>query len=477
MITFDKSPIFKGELGERLYKKVCEFIDKLSMKESIMKGVLVGFSGGPDSVFLLEFLNEYRKIQNSDFKILAVHVNHSIRGAEADFDEEFSRKYALGLGIEFISRKIDVPCIAAERHESLEEAARNVRYSVFSEIIQGRNDVSTIAVAHNANDNFETVLFNMMRGAGLRGISGIAPVRENIIRPILPITKSEILLLLSEKEISFASDSTNISTEYTRNYIRHELIPHFSRLSNDPEKMITKLSESLRQDNDFIESEARKFYIENSHSGKISLEKLLPLHDAKKARVISYLAEQHGISLESVHISKIIELLPGGNFKISLPLGFEFVSESHECYIALPSENEDFSFKLKMGENRFENFDDIIVVSDSKLGNSYSNVYKIAIQASFNFDIIDTELCVRSKSDGDSYRFGGITRKLKKLFNDKSIPPSRRKDVPVLCDGEGIVWIPGFDVRDGSGGNKIYVAIYSKDEKTSSQKRKFYVVK
>ncbi len=475
MITFDKSPLFDGELGERLYQKVSNFIDKHSMKEPIEKGVLVGFSGGPDSVFLLEFLTEYKKRTEGNFKILAVHVNHSIRGVEADFDEELSRNYAQKLDVEFISRKVDAASYAKENHESLEEAARNLRYNVFFEIIQGRNDISIIATAHNSGDNFETVLFNMMRGAGLRGVSGIAPKRDNIIRPILSLNKPEIIKLLDGKNVKYAYDSTNSSTEYTRNYIRHELIPKFSRLSNNPDDMVTRLSESLRKDNEFIEMQAREFYRENVLLGKIAAKQLVELHPAIKSRVISYLAESCGISLERVHISQIEDLLSENNFKISLPKGYEFICEAGECYIDFPSENKEFSYKLELGENVFEDFDDIIVLSRNKIDNSFSNVYKISIQASFIFDIMESELCVRSKKDGDSYRYGGMTRKLKKLFNDKSIPPSRRPDVPVFCDKEGIVWVPGFNVRDDAKGNLLYVAICTPREKPFQKKRNFYI--
>ncbi|MBQ7333054.1 MAG: tRNA lysidine(34) synthetase TilS, partial [Clostridia bacterium] len=348
MITFDKSPLFDGELGERLYQKVCEFIDKHSMKEPIEKGVLVGFSGGPDSIFLLEFLSEYKKREKSNFKIIAVHVNHSIRGEEADFDEELSRKYSKKLGIEFIARKVDAKGYANENRESLEEAARNLRYNVFSEIIKGRKDVSTVATAHNSGDNFETVIFNMMRGAGLRGVSGITPRRDNIIRPILSISKHEIIKLLDGKNIKYALDSTNSSTEYTRNYIRHEIIPKFSRLANNPDDMVTRLSESLRTDNEFIEIQAREYYRENVISGKIPAKQLSALHPALKSRVISYLAESSGISLEKVHISQIQDLLTENNFKISLPKGYEFICEAGECHIDLPRENEEFFYKLSL---------------------------------------------------------------------------------------------------------------------------------
>jgi len=477
LITVDNSSVFKGELGERLYKKVCEAIDKLSIKVSILKGVLVGFSGGADSVFLLEFLNEYRRTCGNDFKILAVHVNHSIRGSEAERDESFSLEYANSLGVEFISRTVDAKAYAKENHQSLEEAARNLRYSLFREIIRGRNDISTIAVAHNADDNFETVLFNMMRGTGLRGASGIAPVRDDIIRPLITVAKAEILELFREKGVKYVTDSTNFSLEYTRNYIRHEIIPRFSRLSDNPVSMVTRFSESLRQDNDFIETYAKEIFQGSLSYGKISVEKLLGLHPAIATRVLSYLAEPHGISLERVHITKIIELLPSGNFKLSLPRGCDFISECGECYISKHEESSEFSYKLSLGVNVFDDFEDVIVLSEKKVEETFSNIYKIAIQASFNFDIIKDGLCVRSKVEGDSYRFGSMTRKLKKLFNDKAIPPSRRADVPVFSDAGGVLWVPGFKVRDGGHGAELYVAICTPKEKSLQCKRSFYILK
>ncbi len=476
MISLNKPSVFEGERGERLYKKAFDFTEKLSMRETIEKGVLVGFSGGPDSIFLLEFLNEYKKREKLSFKILAVHVNHSIRGDEADADEAFSSEYAAASGVEFISRKVDAKAYATENKLCLEEAARILRYSIFNEIIQGRNDISAIVIAHNANDNFETVLFNMTRGSGLRGILGIAPTRENIIRPILNITKAEIVNLLEEHNVTYACDSTNFSCDYSRNYIRHELIPRFSRLNDNPVDTVTRLSETLRQDNDFIEKCAKEFYLENSVCEKIPVQKLQELHAAVKTRVISYLAKQRGISLERIHISNIIELLPSGNFKVSLPQGYEFVSEGGLCCIAPHVEFEDFSFKLKLGENKFEEFDDIIIVSEEKIEETFSNVYKIAIQVSINFDIIHSELSVRSKKDGDFYRVGGMTRKLKKLFNDRTVPPSQRCNVPVICDDQGILWVAGYKPRDGAVGNKIYLAICTPRDDKSHKKRNFYII-
>ena len=135
MINIDIDDLFSSDIGKKIYQDSTLAISDFNMKPLLSGGTLVGFSGGPDSVFLLEFLNEYRK-RCGEFKILAVHVNHSIRGEEADFDERFSHEYARMLNVEFISKKLDVPRLAEVRGESIEEAARNARYSFFAEIIR-----------------------------------------------------------------------------------------------------------------------------------------------------------------------------------------------------------------------------------------------------------------------------------------------------------------------------------------------------
>jgi tRNA(Ile)-lysidine synthase len=188
--------IFLTKRGRDIENTISEFMSSNSMNELLARGVAVGFSGGADSVLLLIFL---RKIQKElGFTLKAVHINHMIRGADADEDEAFSKEFAEALGIEFISKKIDVPSIAKSSKTGLEEAARNVRYQFLNEIVDSTHAIGAIATAHNATDNLETVIFNLMRGTGINGLCGIAPVRDNIIRPMLQIPKAEILELLNE---------------------------------------------------------------------------------------------------------------------------------------------------------------------------------------------------------------------------------------------------------------------------------------
>ena len=162
--------LFKSEIGRRIYDSAVLAIERYSMADAIRRGVLIGLSGGADSVMLLLVLLEYRR-RGAYFPILAVHINHGIRGDEALRDEEFSKQLSKELGVEFLSVSLDVPKMAKVAGVGIEEAARNARYSEFEKIISGRNDVSTICVAHNATDNVETVLMNIFRGSA-KGFEG-----------------------------------------------------------------------------------------------------------------------------------------------------------------------------------------------------------------------------------------------------------------------------------------------------------------
>ncbi len=474
--SFEK--FFAGNLGKSVYSDIENTVVNFSMGDKIKQGVLVGLSGGADSVLLLNFLVEYRKKCALDFCILAVHINHMIRGDEADRDETFSKELANFLNVEFISRKINVPTLANELGGSLEEVARNARYKEFNNIIRGRNDISCIAVAHNSSDNLETVLFNMLRGTGTRGLAGIPPVRENIVRPLISIPKKTIRDLFTEANAPFMVDSTNESSDYSRNYIRNEIIPLFEKLNPTPENAINRLTANLRQDSDYLELEARDFILKNLHEGRIKLSQLQALHPAILYRVLAAFAKSGGVlTLEAVHINSISKLLNGGDFKLSLPGNFVFISERGECFIMPDEKKADFNFPLVSGVNEFPGFSDLIILSTEKVNVSYPNVYKFSILVKLNFDIINCPLRIRSKNDGDSYKYGKITRKIKKLFNDKKLPQTKKADVPILTVDGNIVFVPGFSVADEYKGDKcFYLNVFEKKDKEDNDRSFFFPI-
>lgn len=439
------SSLFLGG-GRSIYEKARQAVEHYDMGGAIENGVLVGFSGGADSVMLLCFLLEYRK-RTTDFQILAVHINHGIRGDEADRDEAFSKRFCEELEIEFLSYKIDVPTFAHEAGIGIEEAARNARYSKFAEIISSRDDIATIAVAHNSDDNAETVLFNILRGSGTRGAAGIRPVRDNVVRPLIRVSKKEIVEALDNAAIPFVVDSTNLSVDYNRNYIRLEIMPRLARVSENPEKMLQRLSENLRCDDDYITGKAREFLNDRA---SVKNYELLKLHRAVFYRVLDLMnpGASSGISMRIAE--DIRKLLIKDNFSYSLIGGSVFICERGDCRIAEADSSDPYNylFKLNLGENSLTPYDADFILSTKKVEKTYLNVYKISIQASISSAIIIGSLYLRPKKDGDSVFYGGMTHKLKKLYNDRKIPLSKRKSIPILCDDKGVVWVPGFGVRD-----------------------------
>ena len=436
---------FFSKEGSDIYKKAESTVKELLMTDAINSGVLVGLSGGADSVMLLCFLIEYKRRNNLGFNISAVHINHGIRGEEADRDESFCQDFCNMLGIEFHLRRYNVPFLANSSKSGLEETARFVRYSAFSSIIQGREDLNTIAVAHNMSDNAETVLFNILRGSGARGASGINPRRDNIIRPLIRISKKEIDSALSNTNIPFVTDSTNLSDEYTRNYIRHEIIPRLSSITTDPERSIARFSENMRSDDDFIYSIAKNFLAKDI----VRNSDLKELHYSVFIRVLSLMAEKQKGSISSKIARDIFLLLEKDNFSYSLIGEAVFICERGECRVASNIGSIiNFCFEVKDGITDLSPLNADFLICKEKFDKSYSNIYKISIQANLSSAIIDGGLYLRPKKDGDTVYYGGMTHKLKKLFCDSKIPHSKRSLIPILCDNRGVVWVPGFGVRD-----------------------------
>ncbi len=469
MISDNINALFETEIAKGLYSEFLRAVNTHSMEQMLAGGVLVGFSGGADSVMLLCALLKYRELH--PLKLCAVHINHKIRGAEAERDECFSRELCRNLNVEFISSHFDVPAIAKAESKGLEEVARNVRYSEFSRILQSRNDISCIAVAHNATDNLETVIFNMMRGSGARGLSGIAPVRNNIVRPLIFIPKKDIIEALIKSEIPFVTDSTNLETDYKRNYIRAEILPKLSELAKNPERQAQRLSAALRADNDFIEDCAERFISENKTEKGIPTAALAALPPALLSRAVILMQRAHtSVVPEYTHIEKIRSLLSSKGkerFSLSLPAELSFVSDGEYCRITNNQEASVpyFCIELEEGITPLPGGEEAILLSYENFNKFSSNVYKIAIQQSIPFDIIRGKLYARQRREGDSYTYGKMTRKLKKLFNSRKISPERRSTLPLICDDEGIIFVPGFPVRDCQGNaseKKLYIALLTK---------------
>lgn len=412
------------------------------------ENVIIGFSGGADSSALVHYFSKRAK------SIVCVHINHMIRGAEADRDEELCRKKCEEYKIPFVSYKIDIPALSAKTKQGLEQTARDERYRVFNEECDKRG-FDAILTAHNANDNTESVIFNLVRGSGANGASGIKPVNGRVLRPLIYATREEILSYCEKNNIEYVTDSTNENTDYTRNYIRHKVVPMLEALNPSLNNSVSRLSTSLRADEDFILSQARKFISEHCKDGKIRKTELDACHESVKIRVLKILS---GKNLDYKSIRACLDFIPrsqsGG--VINLCKGASLKREKDYLTFVKTKELEsaEFCLPLKKGITTLDDIG-VIVALDSEL--SGKEPYETVC---LNSTSINGELYVRSKRDGDIIKHAKMTKKLKKLMCEKGIPSHKRDKIPLLCDASGIVAIPELAIRDHARGNDIIIRFY-----------------
>ena len=432
--------------------KAPELLSGLDAKEPI----LLGLSGGADSSALLIMLAEYAKQVGS--RIYAAHLNHGIRGDEADRDEQFCKELCSRVGVEFFSKKLDIPSIASASGESVETAARNARYDFFYKIMKEMG-IKILATAHNADDNLETLLFNIARGTGLGGLCGIPESRPMgdcvVIRPILTMEKEKIISFCENNGLSFVTDSTNADNEYTRNKIRNRIIPILKEINPNAVRNASRMTESLKDDSLCLQSMADWFVEELGGNYSIELEKLCgsPSSIVNRALIRLYDEITGGKSLEATHINAIKELAKKGipHSSISLPNGIEArVENGRLCLLTKGNTNfssDAFNVLLSNGKNEITDAEVEIFLNDL---NYSKNIYKKSILLSIESDTIDGALVARSRAPGDKILLGGMHKSVKKLYNEKKIPLELRNRIPIICDKSGIIAIPFIGIRDGA---------------------------
>ena len=417
--------------------------------------ILVGFSGGADSSALLLMLRIYS--EQSGARIYAAHVNHGIRGSEADRDERFCKELAESLGVEFFSTRLDIPAIAKESGESIESAARNERYRFFSEIMQ-KKSIPILATAHNADDNLETMIFNLTRGAGLGGLCGIPSVRQTeggiVIRPILSMEKRDIVAFCNDNGINFVTDSTNADIEYTRNKIRNQIIPILKEINTGVTQNASRTAEALKEDASYLQIATDDFLSSLSEKNSIELSCFSNSHPAIINRALMRIhSELSGKNtLEAVHINAIKELTKKGipHSAVSLPQGFDAVIENGKlCFLPTkkPTEVAEFDIALSDGRNSIDEAEVEIFINAEP---NSKNIYKKSIILSIDSAKIKGAIHARSRHAGDKILSGGMHKSLKKLLNEKKIPLEYRARIPIIYDDEGILAIPFVAIRDGA---------------------------
>lgn len=410
--------------------------------------IVVAVSGGADSMALLHFLYTH------NYALTVVHVNHGIRGEEARRDADFVRAVCEKWKIPFVLHAVNVPELAEKERCGLEECARRVRYKFLEEEALRRN--AWIATAHTASDQAETVILNLTRGSGSRGMCGIPYRRGKIMRPLLDCAREEIETYCIKNEIDYIVDSTNCDIRYARNRIRHRVLPELRQMNPRIEQAVVRLIGQMSEQENFITREAEKLLYCADRGAKWDTEVLGAAEKVICDKALLLLCDQFGTGRDTAehHIEAIRTLLRKEG-AVNLPGGYRVICRNQCLSFQKPVQT-----KEKLTDICFQEIPEMICWGDRifrfkleipKNEENTQKVYKKSLYQSLNYDTISrlSNFTWRSRRAGDEFHPAGRCNKLlKKLFNESKIPPEQRSDRAVFeADGE-IIWVEGFGASE-----------------------------
>lgn len=438
-----------------VFPKVKKIIERYNMF-SPGDRVLVGVSGGPDSVCLLHILNRCRKEMALSLHI--VHINHGIRKRESKREEKFVSHLAGRMSLPITVKSLDVPSYARKKRLTIEEAARDMRYSVFEQLA-GKLNAKKIALGHTASDQVETVLMHLLRGSGPQGLSGIPPVRKlgstAIVRPLIEVNREEILNYLKKNNLTFCLDSSNRKTEYFRNKVRLKLLPLLRKNYNENiDGALLRLSEILKEENAYwervVERVLGKVVSWEAEKILIDFKKFLRYNVIVQRRVL-YRLFGGIVSLSQIEAIRNLAQKSSQGKRIYLGRRFSVRKEGNFLIFSSSPERrfKKFNYPLRVpGKNEIEGLNltlntrivDFYPVSEKETNTAYFDIDKI------NFK----KLLLRNRREGDRFRPFGLrgTKKLSDFFIDRKIPRRLRDRVPLLVEGEDILWVVGIRRAD-----------------------------
>lgn len=443
--------------------KVLETIARRSLIESGDK-IVAGVSGGPDSVCLLHVLHSLSAKIN--IKVFAIHINHGLRGDESDADEAFTQKMCDKMGIYLRSLAFDISEASRKEKVSLEEAGREIRYREF-ERYASEIGAAKIAVAHNKNDQAETVMMNILRGAGLKGMAGMDYQRGRIIRPLLDISRHDIEKYCEENNLSYRIDSSNLKAEFTRNRLRLETIPGINKsFGVDLTETLHRMASILKNDSSFLEEAALKafngcFSEYGNNYVALNIKGIRNLHPALFSRVVLIAVSRIKGDLKDIgskHIEDIIELVNKGRTGsvIQLPENIRAGISYNllKFYTEKIKLKNAFSYELKIPGLTY--ISETAAYIDASIGSRSSEVDKYmrisynSLEQFFDYDRLKRGINIRNRQEGDifaPFKSRG-TKKIKEYFIDNKIPRDKRDEIPLITMGSEVVWIIGYKISD-----------------------------
>ncbi|GAB4411828.1 MAG: tRNA lysidine(34) synthetase TilS [Thermodesulfovibrionales bacterium] len=433
--------------------KLIEKIKTTIAKHSMLTGgeiVLIGLSGGPDSVCLLTALNMLKA--ELSLELHAIYIDHGLRPSETTSEIEFCRKLCKGLAVPFVTKSINVKTYAKEHGLNKQEAARELRYRVFGEIAS-EIGASKIALGHNADDQLETFFMRVLRGSGPKGLSGIPPVRGRIIRPLIEIEREDIEEYLDEERVSYIVDSSNLKEDYLRNRIRFSLIPEIKRINPDITETMTRTMEIFREEDRYFAAIVAKTLMKLiSRKTDLRIELFLAPMEAMDRVILrrvlrKAIDETHGLrGINFVHIEDIIDLIRKGKHgaRLYLPKGIRVIKDYSTLVVTSEPPMRIETLVLNVpGEIVLKEARIVIKASLQDRADDLGDGRRLAV---FDADKTGVVLTVRSREKGDFfYPMGfGKRKKLQDFFVDEKVPRDERDSVPIILSGNDIVWVTGY---------------------------------
>ncbi|MCI9193556.1 MAG: tRNA lysidine(34) synthetase TilS [Acutalibacter muris] len=422
-------------------------LEQLKLPELPDNGLLVvGFSGGADSTVLAHWL--MGRVQRE--RVLLAHVNHMLRGSEADRDQAAAEAFAREQGLKIEVLRVDVGKLARERGMGTEECGREVRYGFFHRLAPGDND--RILTAHNADDNAETMILNLCRGAGLEGLCGIPRQRGRVLRPLLGVSRKEIEEYCRENGLRYVTDSSNLTDGYTRNKLRHQVLPVLKGLNPRFIQAAAGTAELLVRDRDCLMGQAEAL-LEGAR-GLWGLETKALISEEKSVRsraVKLFLERSGGVNLERKHIEEALEILERGGgadlpgVRVSCAQGVLWAGDKAGC--------GPFEVPAKLGRNPIPG-GKCVIISEKIPGKAENpgKIQNLLFKNELDYDIMTGPaaslpggLALRSRRPGDRFAPAGreVTKPIKQVFQELRVPGPIRDSLPLLVCGGEIVWCPG----------------------------------
>ncbi len=413
----------------RLTDKIIEEYNMLSGCKTLVAAV----SGGADSVCMLHILQRVCRSRNID--LVCAHFNHRLRGLDSDKDQQYVKKLCEELNIRFFTSGEDVEKLSKEHGISLETAAREARYKFLNSIAEEFEN-SKIATAHTANDNAETVLLNLIRGTGIKGLCGIPPCRDNIIRPILLFTRNDTETYCKDNSLEYVTDHTNFDTKYSRNKIRLQVLPLLSEINSDAVKNICKAAALLEKDENFLNEASQALYDNAFSNSSLSLELLRKAEDVLVARVlIRFIKENTLCDYDSTHINEAVSLVKKGRTGNRIQLRKDvFLEISYD--------------RLIITNNASVFVPNLVEISGP--GDYCFGKYTVMLREGYNknkknlldYDKLSFPITLRSPQSSDRFKIPSVgTKAVNRLLIDRKIPRGERGQLPVLVKDMQVIWI------------------------------------